>query len=338
MFSTVEQRLASMQTFLELTRQAAQVRPAPDVICWPETMFLGPALNLEAVEQYRAAGVKFRDGGIPFDQSYNDLTRLQGEIGIPMLIGATARDGDVIADLNHSGPLEHSRIYNSVVLLDLGRAQPERYDKVELMPFGEVIPYVWRWPALQQRLVDFGAAGMAFDLSPGTRAEGIRVPVARTEFGRPDVRIGTPICFEATRAGICRRLVRGEGGAGRAALLINFSNDGWFGWWDTGRRQHLLSGRWRCVELGVPMVRCVNTGVSAQIDPMGRVMGELMIDRASGEQKDGGVFSAAVPLDLDRSPTLFERVGLIPAYAVTVLGVAGMFVLWRRSRATAGAA
>jgi apolipoprotein N-acyltransferase len=214
---------------------------------------------------------------------------------------------------------------------------------VRLMPFGEEIPWMSWWPAGQQMVLDVAAQGMRFDLSAGTREGGVDVPMRRAEFGKDHVRIATPICFEATWAGVCRALVRG--GGERSSLLINFSNDGWFGNWDAGRRQHLLAARWRCLELGMPMVRCVNTGVSCQIDASGRVVGERLINDVEGggatgprkrNERTEGVLVATVGLDPSRRATVFEHLGLVPAYAVMVAGMLGTGVLWRRSRRVGG--
>ncbi|MBM4113737.1 MAG: hypothetical protein FJ253_10290, partial [Phycisphaerae bacterium] len=86
--------------------------------------------------------------------------------------------------------------------------------------------------------------------------------------------IVTPICFEDTLPALCRRLVM-ERGEKAASLIVNLSNDGWFEGDDAGRRAHLLAARWRCVELRVGMVRAANTGISAVVDPAGRIVQEL---------------------------------------------------------------
>src|SRR5262249_19106398 len=128
-----------------------------------------------------------------------------------------------------------------------------------------------------------GAGGMSFDLAAGEHLTVFSLELTGTRVpGKPDpackyLTFVTPICFEATKSELCRRLVY-EHGARRAALLINVSNDGWFGstqgWrllFTGGRQQHLQAARWRCVELGVPMIRAVNTGISAWIDRTGKV-------------------------------------------------------------------
>ena len=329
---SVDERRKDFARFLELTRQAAAARPVPDVICWPETMFPGIALNPEAIEKLRAGGVKYKSG-YPATQFADDLAALQAEIGVPMLVGTAVVDGDVLADLGVRGRPKHSQIYNSVVLINKGKPQPTRYDKVELTPFGEVIPLLWRWPDAQNWVVGLGAAGMEFELSRGSKVAGIELPVSRQELDAKTVRVAAPICFEVTRSDLCRRLVRGDGtSSGRSPLLINFSNDGWFGDSDLNRRQHLLAARWRCLELGLAMARCVNTGISCQIDERGRVLTEQLQDRKGQNERVDGVLLANLPYDLAGSPTIYQRIGLVPAYVVMGIGMAGTLVLWRRSR------
>lgn len=329
---SVESRAKDLARFMDLTRAAAAARPSPDVICWPETMFPGMALNPEAIAKLREGGVHYKSG-LAATQFADDLAALQSELGVPLLIGCTAVDGDLLADLGVRGHPKHSRIYNSVVLIDKGRPQPTRYDKVELTPFGEVIPLAWRWPEIQNWVVGLGAAGMEFELTAGTRATGIELPVARQELETKTVRIASPICFEATRSALCRRLVRGDGTPqGRSPVIINFSNDGWFGASDTNRQQHMLAARWRCLELGVSMARCVNTGISCQIDERGRIITQQLLDRPGPNEQNDGVLLANLPFDQAGSPTIFERIGLVPAYVVMGIGFAGTLVLWRRSR------
>lgn len=332
---SVEDRRKDFARFLDLTRQAAAARPAPDVICWPETMFPGMALNPEAVEKLRSGEVHYKSG-YPAAQFADDLAALQAEIGVPMLVGTAAVDGDLLADLGVRGRPKHSQIYNSVVLVNKGKPQPTRYDKVELTPFGEVIPILWRWPDAQNWVVGLGAAGMEFELSPGSRASGVELPVSRQELETKTVRIAAPICFEVTRSELCRRLVRGDGtSGGRSPVLINFSNDGWFGDSDLNRRQHLLAARWRCLELGIPMARCVNTGISCQIDERGRVVTQQLLEKSAPNERNDGVLLANLPFDPVASFTIFERIGLVPAYVVMGIGMAGTLVLWRRSRRVA---
>ncbi len=93
---------------------------------------------------------------------------------------------------------------------------------------------------------------------------------------------------------------------------------------------HLLCARWRCVELGLPMVRAVNTGLSAAVDRRGRVLalGPDGADRASGSD---GVLRATLPMVLAGSGTPFSRVAMAPlAVAMIVLAVLVPVSYWRK--------
>jgi apolipoprotein N-acyltransferase len=88
--------------------------------------------------------------------------------------------------------------------------------------------------------------------------------------GAPDV--GPLICYEILFPGA----VIGER---RPAWLVNVTDDSWFGPW-AGPRQHLLAARVRAIEEGLPVVRSANTGISAIIDPLGRLLSTLGLDQA----------------------------------------------------------
>lgn len=332
------QKLADFRRMVELSKQVSAARPGPDVIMWPETMFPGFALNWDAVEVERANVLVWNvedkqipSGKLPTTQFADDLIRLQQELGVPMLIGAIGADG--LRFENHDGhPVPTTdRRTNSVFVVSGGKVGA-RYDKVELVPFGEVIPYVWRWPSVQSWVLSLGAAGMAFDLASGTRVGGVEIPLSRSE-GDPRpalVRVATPICFEVTRPSLVRRLSDLHGG-GRAQLLVNPSNDGWFSGSDGGRGAHLLAARWRCVELGLPMVRSVNTGYSAAIDHTGRLVVDAPAGSTNGARVDG-VVAATVKIEREPRATLYSIIGEWPSYALVGLMMIGGAALSLRRR------
>lgn len=327
---SVDERLAAFRRFEELTRQAAASRPTPDLIVWPETMFPGLTLSMDTVDRIDAAfnaanpGLAAEGRQHVYVHMAARMLRLQSETGVPMIVGAIAMPGAEFRESNGLSRLEGPR-YNSAFLIDGGRVREPRYDKVDLTPFGEVIPYVWRWPAVQEKLLSIGAAGMAFDLVPGTEPVLLPTPTrAGGDTPAGTVLTATPICFEVTRPSLCRWLCY-AGGTRRAGVIVNLSNDGWFGPFESGKEQHLLAARWRCVELGLCMARAVNTGVSAAIDHRGRVLERTHPD-AGGRSVDG-VLVATLPVRSEAPPTLYGRIGDVFAYVMMAAGAS--WWLWR---------
>lgn len=352
----LEDRLKDWRRFADLTKEAAAARPRPDIIVWPETMFPGEALNPEfrqKVADFLAARNQNPEL-TPATYFLARLVELSNDVGTTLVIGSESVEGITFAkDKDGNDYPAHQHRYNSVFLVQNGNVADERYDKIERTPFGEVIPYLWHWPSLQRWVEEVGARGMKFDLDAGSDLRVFSVGVTSVTPGAADkpgqipceLRFATPICFEATKSELCRRLVyeRGRAGLGgirRAALMINLSNDGWFGptgGWRAllsgGRAQHLQAARWRCVELGVPMVRAVNTGISAYIDRTGKIRRAGPDGRDSPVNVDGTMV-VTVELPPDDQGTVFGRVGNIFGWvsvvSAAVLPLCGLG--WRRRR------
>lgn len=315
----------------------------PGLIVWPETMFPGDALNPEAVEVQRSADLHYN---LPGGQTLaatafaDALTKQQLGVGVPMLVGSIAADGLRYWQEDGRVRSEAKAWYNSVLLVRDGSVQPKRYDKIDLMPFGEYIPLAWRSAAAQRFVADLGGTGMAFNLSTGSVARTFELPFTTSAGRSIKLRLGTPICFEVAYDRSCRRLVVDESGARRVDFLVNVSNDGWFHNSRVGRELFLLSARWRAAELGTPILRAANTGISCVIDANGSVL-HRRLDSDKDAIFSEGVMTAEMP---------FAQVGL-PVYAsigpmllllmgfggvgVVVLGVvAGPWprVRWRRGK------
>jgi apolipoprotein N-acyltransferase len=321
-----EERLRDFEEFCRLTRDAAKAEPRPDLIVWPEGMFPGFALNGEAVQVERGAVLHYPDGSAT-TVFYDRLIELQKEIGVPMLVGASAAEGLKIT-AGDGGRVEVTQeaLFNSAFMVRGGVVEEARYDKMRLMPFGEVMPYISKWDWLEERLLALGGRGLTFDWEAGTRTVVFEIDKRNGDPARsagPPVRVAAPICFEAMYAGQMRRLANGEGQP--ADVLVNMSNDGWFAWFDGGRENLVLQCRWRALELRRPILRAVNTGISVAIDSDGRVVRRLGPRRA-------GVLIA----EFDVSP----GPGTISGRMRDVVGwlcLGGMILLtagavWRRSK------
>jgi len=147
------------------------------------------------------------------------------------------------------------RDYNSAFIVDAGGQMVGRYDKIHLVPFGEYIPF--------QNLLTF-AHKLTGRVSSFTRGSEHRVFLLDTQNGGRH-RYGVFICYEAVFANEVRQLARNG-----AEVLVNVSDDGWYG--DTSAPwQHLNMARMRAVENRRWLLRDTNNGVTAAIDPYGRV-------------------------------------------------------------------
>ncbi len=146
---------------------------------------------------------------------------------------------------------------NSVLGFRPGQAQPYRYDKHHLVPFGEFIPPLFRWfiDLMQMPLGDFD-----------------RGPLAQPRFVWQGQRIAPNICYEDLFGEEIGAQFRDEASA--PTVMLNMSNIGWFG--DTiAIDQHLAISRMRALEFARPVVRATNTGATAVIDHHGRVTAAL---------------------------------------------------------------
>jgi apolipoprotein N-acyltransferase len=309
---TLESEVRDYRRMQRLSEQAAE--RTPSLIIWPETMMPGISIEPSAVAAMEAKGLVFTlkesmpeelgtdEKRIKATAFWEALSEHSRRAGVPLLIGEEGLEGFNV-DVDAQGRVEWTQTarYNSSYLVRDGAVTGERYDKIELTPFGEYMPVISRFPWLEQKLLGLAAAGMSFDLSAGTKKTVFRVPGTNG-----DVRVVTPICFEITESTVCRALTF-AGGERRADVLVNMSNDGWFQGSDAAREQHLRISQWRALELGTPVVRSANTGISAVIDAHGRIVSRGVDGDAKGARVEG-VLVADVPLPLPGA-TFYARTG-----------------------------
>jgi apolipoprotein N-acyltransferase len=174
------------------------------------------------------------------------------------------------------------RAYNSVYVIDPDGSIQGVYDKVHLVPFGEYLPF-------QRVLERVGLRNLTKQVGgfqSGDRRRAMDVPRAPKMLAL--------ICYEAIFQGAA--VPRGEQ---RPGWLVNVTNDGWFGI-STGPYQHFQQSRVLAIAEGLPMVRAANTGISAVIDPLGRVINSLPLGAE-------GIFDSRLPNPV--GPTFFVIVG-----------------------------
>jgi apolipoprotein N-acyltransferase len=193
-----------------------------------------------------------------------------------------------------------TRAYNSIYVVDHDGSVLSVYDKLHLVPFGEFLPFQ-DW---MERLGFVQLTRVQGGFIPGTRRRTMEIPNAP--------RALPLICYEAIFPGnVASR-------DDRPGWIVNLTNDGWFGI-STGPYQHLQQSRVRAIEEGLPVVRAANTGVSAVIDPLGRIVAQLGLGIE-------GVLDSSLPSAIP--PTVYARIGDIPAAIIII--AAFLFVISRR--------
>jgi apolipoprotein N-acyltransferase len=156
--------------------------------------------------------------------------------------------------VKNATPGHPTQIYNSAALVSPAGDWVSRYDKVHLVPFGEYVPF--------KSVFSFagGLTKEVGDFSPGT---------SRAPLDAGGTKLGAFICYESIFPDEIRQLV--DNGA---QVFVNISNDGWYG--DSGAyAQHLKQARMRAVENNRWLLRDTNTGVTASIDPYGRIVASI---------------------------------------------------------------
>ncbi len=249
------------------------------------------------------------EGALP--ASFNDVFDPASTDG-PAIANAVQPGQTLLMGLarGEAGPDGRPRYYNSLfALADEGAAGlrvTAVYDKYRLVPFGEFLPLGGLMGAMGVRSL----VHMPADFSPGPRPAPIDLPNAP--------RVQPLICYESLYPGFT------PGGGGRPEWIVNVSNDAWFGA-TSGPLQHLNLASYRAIETGLPVVRATPTGVSAVIDPWGRVVEDARLN--SGES---GVIDALLPRPTGVTP--YGRVGDLFFWLMVLAGLAPAVVATLRSR------
>ncbi len=187
--------------------------------------------------------------------------------------------------------------FNSLAVLDEAGEPEQLYDKHHLVPFGEYVP-------LAKLLNRLGIFGLAQQVPSGYgRGPGAKL----LDFG-PLGRALPLICYEAVFPHHVNATPE------RPDFLLQITNDAWFGK-GAGPHQHLAQARMRAIEQGLPLARSANTGISAMIDPYGRVTKSLPLNSA-------GIVDAVLPAPLP--PTWYSRTGDLPLSLLLAICIAAL--------------
>ena len=197
------------------------------------------------------------------------------EIAMLTARGTVLMTGALRGEIDQTGQL---RYYNSFYIFGRGGELLATYDKFHLVPFGEYLPF-------EHTLERWGLAkltGIPGSFARGDGPHTYDVPAAPS--------VGPLICYEIVFPGAVV-------GARRPGWFVNVTDDSWFGPW-AGPKQHLLAARVRAIEEGIPIARAANTGISAIIDPLGRITAKLGLDQL-------GAINGNLPAEI--APTPYSR-------------------------------
>lgn len=212
---------------------------------------------------------------------------VRGDLNSPLLFGG----------LSVTWQKGYRQLFNSVFMMDREGIIGERYDKTQLAMFGEYLPFGDRFPRLYMLSPNSGMFAPGEHLAP---------------FLLGPWRVSTPVCYEAILPALVRNMVV----EGDPHVLINLTNDAWFG--DSqGPWIHLRLAQFRAIEHRRFLVRATNSGVSAVIDPVGRIVAATRI------QQRENLRATVHPME---GRTIYARLGDWPGWMsllLTLLGVVG---------------
>lgn len=242
-----------LDTFFDLSRQALGRTPKPDLLVWPETAYPSTFRTPHTAEDLHR------------DQRVERFVR---ENSLPLAFGGYDR-----ADRKE---------YNAFFFLspESGTGFPTypsegrltTYRKNILLPFGETIPFYDQIRFLQTQFPQVGNFG-----------RGVGPEVIELALDRKSLRVGPVICYEILYSTFVR-----EAALKGSQLILNITNDSWFGPW--GEPQlHLALSTFRSIETRLPIFRATNTGISAMVSPWGEIMKESTLGQVE-------IFSAEIPL------------------------------------------
>ncbi|MGB7281682.1 MAG: apolipoprotein N-acyltransferase [Candidatus Acidiferrum sp.] len=261
----------------------------PEADEYPTNWFIAHASDMAEIERLSLAPsahhpdlLVWPEAPAPF--SYQDVqfahlaSNLAIRFGNPFIVGVVEWKPETVS----VGGVSHMIMapYNSALLFDAQGRRVFTYDKVHLVPFGEYEPF-----PLIHRVVSNVSSEV------GGFRKGTKYSVGRFSNGYS---FGVFICYEAIYPGEIRRFA-----ANGAQLFVNISNDGWFGH-SAAAEQHLRMARVRAVENRRWIVRATNSGITASVDPYGRIFRPLPRDVRA---------AADLPYDFRTNETIYTRFG-----------------------------
>lgn len=247
---------------------------SPDLIIWPET----------AVQAWFPV--------------YSDYLSKDGEVAIPQTQDSYFLVGGLSYKINGnpSDGISDEEIvkFNTAFLTDSQGKILGRYNKIKLLLFGEYLPFSKYFPAIKALSPATG------DFTPGYELNLLKIE-------EKNIRIAPLICYEDIIPSFSRKLVKNG-----ANLIVNMTNDAWFGK-TVEPYQHLVVSIPRAVETRLYLIRATNTGISAIIDPVGRVVKKTDIFEQTTMEEEVGIMNG--------EKTLYTKIGNVFPWGCLVFWV-----------------
>jgi apolipoprotein N-acyltransferase len=283
------------------------------MIVWPETC-VGCSINPEFLNGNPTDewGQKEQPHGKVFADAVTSLAKTAGSY---LVVGAISKE---YYPAGHYPAVDK---FNSALVYDRDGRYLDRYDKIRLVLFGEVVPFRFTWPALyrflNENMTPYGKDGFEYSLTCGREYKRFTMKTSHGEY-----RYSVAICYEDTMADLIRKFVQPKDGRKQIDFLINLSNDGWFNH-SCELPQHLEICVFRAVENRLAIARSVNTGISGFISPNGEISNLVS---SNGRVWGPGIRGAEMQeLKIDSRIALYSRIGDWPVIVMTILVAVGGF-------------
>ena len=275
-----------------------------ELLVWPETMVQA---NLDQ-QVLKITDASYQ--GRVFDR----LLCEHSKDSTYVLVGAYGGRPQILEDAT----IRLAARYNSAFLYTpAGSQSPSRYNKIHLVPFGEIVPFKSSCPLLYNLLMKFTPYDYDYSLDYGSEYTVFEIACGQSLPQRV-YRFGVMICYEDAVPSIAREFAINDSGDKNLHWLVNISNDGWFVRFESDRvfpstelAQHTAICVFRAVENRLAVLRSVNTGISCLIDTVGRIRNGFLAGTlpAAAMARTGcsGWFMDRVPVD--KRITFFSKYG-----------------------------
>lgn len=265
---------------MEHSKAAAEA--GAELIIWPETM-VQAILNPD-VWPFLVSAEEYRD----FDKALREHSEKTAFVLVGAYGGKIWQDSD--------GTISLARYNSAFLYRPDGQQDDKRYNKIHLVPFGEVLPLRKIIPWFYRMLMnvkfipynfdyslDYGTEYTVFEMTGKPTQNSKLKPVPSKAEGTKNYKFSVMICYEDTVPAIARRFALNKQGQKQIDWLVNISNDGWFVRFkgdkvlpSTELPQHATVCAFRAVENRIPVIRSVNTGISCLIDSSGRIRDDFL--------------------------------------------------------------